>query len=88
MSRPSPDPAAICFGLSTELDRSSCAAYLQLLGREPLASTLAERMDSAEIEQLVDFCTALLRRHLSKQEYHRLFLQEDHAHPEPTDNHD
>jgi hypothetical protein len=82
------DPAAICFGLDIDLDRRSCAAYLRLLGREPLASTLAERMDSTEIEQLVDMCTSLLRRHLSKQEYHRLFLHDDHSHHEPTDNHD
>ncbi len=82
------DPAAICFGLDPDLDRRSCAAYLRLLGREPMASTLAARMDSAEIEHLVDICTSLLRRHLSKQEYHRLFLQDDHSHDEPTDNHD
>jgi hypothetical protein len=88
MTEKLPDPATICFGLSSDLDRSSCAAYLRLLGREPLASTLAERMDSAEIEQLVDFCTTLLRRHLSKQEYHRLFLQDDHPHHGPTENHD
>ncbi|MBE0585409.1 MAG: hypothetical protein IH612_16820 [Desulfofustis sp.] len=88
MTEKPPDPAAICFGLSTDLDRSSCAVYLRLLGREPLAATLAGRMDSAEIEQLIDFCTALLRRHLSKQEYHRLFLQDDHSHHEPTEDHD
>lgn len=82
-----PDPATICFGLGTDLDRSSCAAYLQLLGRPQMAETLAGRMSSQEIEQLVDLCSTLLRKHLSKQEYHDLFLRDDHHHREQADKH-
>lgn len=75
------DISKICFGLSEELDTESCAAYLQLLGRKEFAELLAKRLSSEEIETLVDMIASLLHRHLSKQEYHRLFLLEkDHHH--------
>lgn len=70
----SPDPAGICFGLNTELDRQSCALYLQLLGKPNLAQVLSERLSPQEIEDLVALVTTLLKTHLSKQEYHTLFL--------------
>ena len=75
-----PDPAAICFGLSHELDRQSCAAYLQLLGRAELARTLSSRLSENEIEKLIDLTSGLMRKHLSKQEYHTLFLGEEEEH--------
>ena len=75
------DPSKICFGLSEELDTESCAAYLQLLGRKEFAEMFSERLSSEEIEILVDMIASLLHRHLSKQEYHRLFLlEQDHHH--------
>ena len=81
MTKPaSPDPQTICFGLSSELDRRSCASFLQLLGNPELAETLASRLSPEEIEEFVELGSSLLRRHLSKEEYHRLFLGEDPAH--------
>ena len=76
-----PDPATICFGLSPELDRQSCAAYLQLLGRPELARTLCSRLSEEEISRLVELVSDLMRTHLSRQEYHLLFLGERHSHP-------
>jgi len=75
-----PDPTAICFGLSPEHDQTSCALYLRLLGRQELAETLSSRMTSQEIEQLVDLTSGLMRRHLSKEEYHAMFLLAPHHH--------
>ena len=49
----SPDPTGICFGLNPELDRQSCALYLQLLGKPNLAQVLSERLSPQEIEDLV-----------------------------------
>ena len=68
------------FGLTPEKDRESCAIFLQLLGRPDLAETLSSRLSPGEIERLVDLVSSLMREHLSKQEYHRLFLDEDHHH--------
>ncbi len=75
-----PDPGAICFGLSPVLDRRSCAAYLQLLGQAELAQTLSARLSEQEIEELIGLTSGLMRKHLSTQEYHTLFLGEEHTH--------
>ena len=74
------DSGNICFGLSAELDTTSLAVYLQLLGRKECAELLSERLSSEEIEVLVDMITGLMQKHLSKQEYHRVFLLDDHHH--------
>ena len=79
LSHAPPDPRTICFGLSTELDRQSCAAYLQLLGRSELSHTLSSRLSQEEIDQLIDLLSGLMRTHLSKHEYHTLFLGEEHS---------
>jgi hypothetical protein len=75
-----PDPSEICFGLSEEQDRISCESYLQLLGRKEFAELLAKRLSTEEIEALVELTGTFLRTHLSKQEYHSIFLLGDHQH--------
>jgi|OpeIllAssembly_1097287.scaffolds.fasta_scaffold34009_2 hypothetical protein len=73
-------PSQICFGLSQDLDRTSFSCYLQLIGRKEFADTLAARLDSLEIERIVDEFTGLMHKHLSKTEYHQLFLLDDSHH--------
>lgn len=74
-------PSQICFGLNLELDRQSFSCFLQLAGRPEFADLLAARLTSAEIEQHVDFFTGLLRKYLSKSEYHQIFLGDNsHQH--------
>ena len=80
-----PDPGAICFGLSPELDRQSCAAHLRLLGRTDLAQTLCSRLSSKEIDELIELISSLMRKHLTTREYHTLFLGEEHPHPNSDD---
>ena len=74
------NPHQMCFGLSNELDRQSVACFLQLLGRKELADTLAERLSSGEIEELVQFATGLMKKNMTEDEYHELFLQEESPH--------
>lgn len=76
-------PHQMCFGLSTELDRESVACFLQLLGRKELAESLADRLSSAEIEELVQFATGLMKKNMTEDEYHELFLQEESPHKHP-----
>lgn len=77
------DPHKMCFGLSEELDRQSLAIFLQLCGRPEFAATLAQRLANEEISQLVDTFFDLFKKHLSKNEYHQLFLLDaDHHHEE------
>jgi hypothetical protein len=74
------DASKIYFGLTEELDRQSFAAFLQLGGREEFAKLLASRLTSEEIIRFVDHFMDLLRRHLSENEYHGLFLGDTHHH--------
>ena len=78
------DPHQMCFGLNLELDRSSLSCFLQLAGRPEFTETLASRLSSEEIQEIVHFFTGILKDHLSEDEYHRLFLleQSPHQHPE------
>lgn len=76
----------MCFGLTEELDKQSFACFLQLAGRKEFAAVLAERVNSEEIITFVDDFTGLLRKYLSEDEYHALFLQDaSHNHPKPSE---
>lgn len=78
------DPHQMCFGLSTELDRESVSCFLQLIGRPGLAETLAKRLSSTEIRELVHFFTGILKSHMTEDEYHELFLMEHSPHPQKS----
>lgn len=82
------DPHQMCFGLSTELDRESVTCFLQLLGHKELAETLAARLSSTEIEKLVHLATGLMKKHMTEDEYHELFLQEESPHKKPSSSKD
>jgi len=75
------DPHQMCFGLSLELDRESITCFLQLLGRPELAKTLANRLSSEEIQEIVHYFTGVLKKKMSEDEYHELFLLEQSPHP-------
>ena len=81
-------PYQMCFGLDQSLDRQSCSTFLQLLGSSDCAETLAARMSSEEITELVGSLTAVLKQHFSEDEYHTVFLMDkdhqphDHNHEE------
>lgn len=74
-------PSQICFGLNRQLDQQSLSSFLQLAGRQEFAELLSRRLSEQEIQAFVDFFTGILKRHLSEEEYHRLFLQDEHGHP-------
>ncbi len=80
MNTPIFSPSQICFGLNQELDRQSFSCFLQLAGRTEFADLLAARLTSEEIEEYVDSFTGLLKKHLSKNEYHQIFLGDDSHH--------
>ncbi|MEN8200686.1 MAG: hypothetical protein ABFR63_11510 [Thermodesulfobacteriota bacterium] len=75
------DPHQMCFGLNSELDRSSINCFLQLMGNPKLTETLAQRLSSEEIQEITHYLTGVLKGALSEDEYHELFLLEDSPHP-------
>ena len=70
----------ILFGLSRSEDERSLASFLDHFCKEGFTSVLIPRMTDDEITRTVHFLTGIMRSHLSKQEYHALFLDE-HSHP-------
>jgi len=64
----------ICFGLSRASDELSLKLFLESFIKDNLLQTIIPRLDDAEIISIVDFFTALMKTHLSKKEYHELFL--------------
>lgn len=75
------DPHQMCFGLNLELDRESITCFLQLMGQPALAETLASRLSSEEIQEIVHYFTGVLKKNMSENEYHELFLLEQSPHP-------
>jgi hypothetical protein len=79
------DSHQICFGLNQQLDQQSLSSFLQLAGRKEFADLLSQRLSEQDIHAFVDFITGILKRNLSEEEYHRLFLQDEHCHPHPPE---
>jgi hypothetical protein len=70
----------VAFGFNREIDEKTVIYYLQKFSDDALIETLVKRMADTELGQVFDLISALLRRHLSEPEYHRLFLKEEHPH--------
>ena len=68
------------FGMNRALDVQSLVEFLRRFGDHHLTTVLTPRMSEEEIHQVVDLLTAIMRHHLSDEEYHRLFLGDDHRH--------
>ncbi len=66
----------VAFGLSREIDEATLTVYLQTFSDDRLMEALRGRLSDEEIRQGIAWITGLLRKHLSHEEYHRLFLRE------------
>jgi hypothetical protein len=66
----------MAFGYSREEDERSLIVFLQKFSDDDLMELLRRRVSDAEIENLVDILTGLMKRHLSEEEYHRYFLKD------------
>jgi hypothetical protein len=70
----------VAYGFNRETDEKTVIYYLQKFSDDALIHTMVGRMSDAELGQVFDLVSDLLRRHLSEPEYHRLFLKEAHHH--------
>lgn len=68
------------FGLDRATDEQSLITFLKQFSEDRLLGTLVPLMSEEEIHQVVDLLTMVMRNHLSGEEYHSLFLGEDHHH--------
>ncbi|MGE4559189.1 MAG: cytoplasmic protein [Desulfobulbus sp.] len=68
------------FGLDRETDEQSLIEFLHHFNDERLLRVLVPRMSEEEIHQVVDLLGLIMKNNLSGDEYHRLFLHEEHHH--------
>jgi hypothetical protein len=62
------------FGMGRESDEASFVVFLQRFSSDRLMEVLSKRLSNEEIQRVVDCLTDIMRRHLSHEEYHQLFL--------------
>jgi len=67
------------FGLDRETDEKSLMVYLQKFSDDALLTALVPRLSAAEIQDLFERISLLLKKHLQEAEYHRLFLKDETA---------
>ena len=67
----------VAFGLTRDIDEAFLIVTLQKFSDDRLLEALRGRLSEDEIRRTVDWIMALLRAHLSKEEYHRLFLRDE-----------
>ena len=66
------------FGLNREPNENTIIYYLQKFSDDQLMQAMKGRLDDTELEALFDILSGLLRKHLDEDEYHKLFLKEEH----------
>ena len=66
----------VAVGLSREIDEASFTVYFQKFSDDHLMEAIRGRLSDEEIHHALDWISDLLRKHLSHEEYHRLFLRE------------
>jgi hypothetical protein len=66
------------FGADRATDESTVVYYLQKFSDDALMQRLIPRMSAAELETVFNLINRLLKAHLSEDEYHRLFLKDEH----------
>ena len=75
-SNPAITTDEICFGLNRETDEKSLAAFIQKIATPDILKAMIPRMNDREISATLDFLSQLMHKHLTKKEYHRLFLKD------------
>jgi len=69
------------FGLNRETDENTVIYYLQKFSDDELMHQIIPKMSDSELTEIFELITRLLKRYLTEEEYHRLFLKDDsHGH--------
>ena len=70
----------VAFGFTREIDENSLMYFLQKFSDDDLVKTLVPRLSDDEINSCFALMSDLMRKHLNDEEYHRLFLKDEHPH--------
>ncbi|MCG8634857.1 MAG: cytoplasmic protein [Desulfobacterales bacterium] len=64
------------FGMSRETDEETVQFYLQKFSEDTFMKTLLPRLSDAELEEIYLWVNTHLKKHISEDEYHALFLKD------------
>ena len=65
------------FGLDRETDEWTLTWYLQKFSDDEHMTLIRERMSEEDLKTLFDLLGKVLKKYLSEEEYHRVFLKEE-----------
>jgi hypothetical protein len=65
------------YGADRETDENTIIYYLQKFSDDQFIKMMAKRMADEELQELFDFINRLLKKHITEDEYHRLFLKDE-----------
>jgi hypothetical protein len=65
----------LAHGLDRDTDLATLQVYLQKFSDDDLMALLLPRLTAEEADHFLDLIGRTLRRHLTGEEYHRLFLR-------------
>jgi len=65
------------FGFSREVDENTLIYYLQKFSDDEVMALIRGRMSREDMESLFDHVTAIMKRYLEDDEYHRYFLKDE-----------
>lgn len=68
------------YGADRATDEATIKVYLQKFSDDALLDQLVRRLSDDELNEVFEFVNRLMFAHLSEDEYHRLFLKDDHHH--------
>ncbi len=64
------------YGLDRETNESTVQVYLQKFSDDRLMEIVLQRMSDEDLGEIFDLTGRMLRKYLTEEEYHRLFLKE------------
>lgn len=64
------------FGMDRASDEETIMFYLQKFSEDAFMKALLPRLSDQELEDIYDWVNTYLKKHISENEYHRLFLKD------------
>jgi hypothetical protein len=64
------------FGLDRQVNEDTLTYYIQKFSDDELISLIRKRMSDEDLETLFNILAGLLKKYLSDEEYHRVFLKD------------
>ena len=68
------------FGADRDTDEATVMVYLQKFSDDNLLQHLIRRLSDGELAEIFDLVNRLMVTHFTEEEYHSLFLKDDHHH--------